>query len=511
MTAEPRPQGGGLRDIARGGMLNLIGAGVSSASVIGVTVVVTRHFSKPVAGVFFAATSVFVILTLMASLGASNGLVYFVARLRSLDDEGRISAMLRAAFRPAAAAAVLASVALVLAARPLAESLLGGHPSGGISISSVARALRTIAIALPFAALLDPLLSVARGYRDMRPTVLVDRFGRSLGQLLGVAIAAAAGSAVLLAPLWAAAYVPAAVAGWLWLRLLRQRETAKLAHSAMPGGRSARRALRRAPREFWRFTAPRSLATMAQTIIQRLDIVLVGILRGPAEAAIYTAATRFLVLGQFGNAAISLAAQPRLTELFSVGAYAGANRVYQATTAWLVVLTWPMYLLSMIFGPQILALFGHSYRAGYSVMIILGASMLMGTACGQVDVVLTTTGRSTWSLINGLSAMTVNIILDLLLIPRYGITGAAIGWAGALAVQNLVPLTQLALVAKLQPFGRSTLMACGLAAVSVGVIPLALRTGTHARAPVVVAAAGLGCLVYSAGLWLLRRPLELPI
>jgi hypothetical protein len=183
-------------------------------------------------------------------------------------------------------------------------------------------------------------------------------------------------------------------------------------------------------RGFWRFTAPRSIASVAQIIIQRLDIVLVGIMKGPVDAAIYTAATRFLVAGQLGNAAISMAAQPQLTRLFAINDRAGANTVYQVTTAWLVLLTWPIYLLAAVFGPSVLAIFGRSYHAGSTVMLILALTMLFATACGQVDVVLITTGRSTWSLVNGLLAMCVNICVDLILIPRMGITGAAVGWAG---------------------------------------------------------------------------------
>ena len=153
----------------------------------------------------------------------------------------------------------------------------------------------------------------------------------------------------------------------------------------------------------------------------------------------------------------------------------GANAVYQATTAWLIVLTWPLYLLAMIYGPEVLAVFGRSYQAGSSVMLILGLAMLVATGCGQVDMVLITTGRSSWSLINGLLAVAVNVALDLALIPRYGITGAAIGWAAAIAVTNLVPLVQVAIVARVHPFGPGSAVACLLSALSFGAIPLAVR------------------------------------
>ena len=89
--------------------------------------------------------------------------------------------------------------------------------------------------------------------------------------------------------------------------------------------------------------------------------------------------------------------------------------------------------------------------------------------------VLITTGRSSWSLMNGLLAVVVNVGLDLLLIPRYGITGAAIGWAAAIAAANLMPLAQVARSVRLHPFGRGTFIACALCLASFGAVPLALR------------------------------------
>jgi O-antigen/teichoic acid export membrane protein len=251
------------------------------------------------------------------------------------------------------------------------------------------------------------------------------------------------------------------------------------------------------------------VANLAQITIQRIDIVLVAIMLGPAEAAIYTAATRFLVVGQFANTALNQSAQPRFAELFAVDDRPGANVIYRATTAWLIVLTWPLYLLAVIYGPEILSIFGQSYRAGHMVMIILGLTMLVATACGQVDMVLITTGRSSWSLANGLTALVVNVGLDLLLIPRYGITGAAIGWAAAIIVTNLTPLVQLAISKRLHPFGRGSLIAAGLAAASFAAIPLAARAALGAGAAASAGAVLAGCVVQAAGLWWFRDSLRL--
>jgi len=532
MPAVAAPARGKLAEVARGSTLNLAGAAFSGAAAVALTVVVTRSFSKPLAGAFFTAISLFLIAETAATLGGYVGLVNFIAGLRSLGQESRVSAILRAAIVPVAVVSVSMAAAIVLAAGPLTRAVILGGQLGHADAdqATAIAALRWLAVALPFAAMLDTLLGATRGYRDMRPTVVLDRLGRSGLQLLGVLVAAVMGATSLLAPLWALPYLPAAVLAWLWLRRIRPRRGLhRVGAPAARGGRPrpAAAAMTRRPvpaawsglvskqlarpdaRGFWRFTAPRAVAALAQITIQRLDIVLVAILRGPAEAAIYTAATRFLVAGQFINAAISMAAQPRFAELFTVGKRREVNSVYQATTAWLMLLTWPLYLLAMIFGPEILTVFGHSYRAGASVMVILGAAMLLATACGQVDMVLIASGRSSWSLMNGLFAVAANVGLDLLLIPGYGIAGAAIGWAVAIALTNVVPLIQLAAVSRVHPFGRSTLAAVLLPVVCMAAVPLAVRAVAGPGAAAAVAGIVIGSALLVAGSWRFRETLHL--
>jgi O-antigen/teichoic acid export membrane protein len=504
--SRPPSDAAGIAEIARGSTLNLAGAAVAAAATLGVTVLVARAFTRPVAGAFFTATSLFLIVEMGASLGAYTGLVYFIPRLRATGDDGRIRTMLRRAVVPVTLTSIAAAALLLIFAEPLARAMLAGHQASGASPANVANAVRALAAALPFAALLDTLLGATRGYRDMRPTVALDRVCRSVLQLLAVIVAGLLGAAALLAPLWALAYIPAAVAAWIWLRHIRRRSLATAVRR-----RRAPRSSDSNPDRFWVYTVPRALALGAQQILQRLDIILVAVLRGPVAAAIYTAATRFLVVGQLGNQAISMAAQPQLSRLFGLNDRLAARAVYQTTTAWLVLLTWPLYLLAISFGPAVLTIFGRDYGAGSDVLVILGATMLLASACGQVDVVLTSTGRSALSLANGLIALTVNVGVDVALIPRYGITGAAIGWAAAIAASNLIPLAQVARVVRIHPFGVATIMACALTALSFGALPALVRTvfggGTGAQ----IAAVAVGCVVLAAGLWRWRERLQLSI
>jgi O-antigen/teichoic acid export membrane protein len=102
LSAAAPPADRRLAEVARGGVLNLAGAGVAGLGTVALTVIVARSFSQAAAGAFFTAMSLFLIVEAVASLGAATGTTYFIARLRALGQPHRIPEVLRTAIRPVA-------------------------------------------------------------------------------------------------------------------------------------------------------------------------------------------------------------------------------------------------------------------------------------------------------------------------------------------------------------------------------------------------------------------------
>jgi O-antigen/teichoic acid export membrane protein len=490
---EPVAAGPGMPSIARGGLVNLVGAAVSAVTGVLLVVVVTRTLPQSDAGAFFALTSVFLLAETVARLGTGTGVVYFVARLRSLGQPERIRAVQRVALTPVVTLSAIVATALAIWAPQIAEFL--GTPADGTRSAIVA-----LALLLPVAALSDTLLAATRGHGAMLPTAAVDRVGRPLLQLTLVAVAVSNGSAAVLAGAWALPWVLSAALAWWWL--LRLTRCLPPAAAGGPGLETWR--------EFWSFTAPRAVNSLVQLALQRLDIVLVTALAGPAEAAVYTAATRFLVVGQLTTSAISTAAQPRLAGVLAVGDHASARSVYQSATAWVVLLTWPLYLLCGVFADTVLTVFGAGYEAGRPVVLVLVGATLLATACGMVDMLLNMAGRTSWTLANSVVALAVMVVVDLALIPRLGILGAGIGWAAAIVVNNLLPLGQLLASTRLHPFGAATVRGAALSAVCFGILPVTalLLVPGNAAATTVAALVGLALFVVALRRW--RAALGLP-
>lgn len=269
-------------------------------------------------------------------------------------------------------------------------------------------------------------------------------------------------------------------------------------------------------RGFWGFTWPRAIARIAQVSVQKLDIVLVAWLLSPAEAALYTVATRFVVFGQLANQAVSSVVQPRFTLILASSdgeERALLTKVFGVTTCWSVLLAWPVYLCVAAAPGAYLGWFGSSYstREAVVVALVMAGGMLVAVASGPVDTLLLMIGRSGRSLANTLIALAVDIALCLLLLPRIGIAGAAIAWVAAVVVRCVLAVVQLRSDLGLVPQVGDLLLAGALPLVCVAA-PIAVldRVADLGPAAWLLACTG-AALAYVAVVWRLRVRLSVDV
>lgn len=475
--------GGSLRGSS---LVNLAGAAASAASTLLLVVLTARVLDPDDAGLVFGVTSGFLILAAVLRSGTPTAAVLFISR-RGTHSPAEDAQVARMATRPV----LVASAVVAVLALPFAGVLarVWGLQDGAEGVATILVLLAT----LPAAAVLDSALAVSRGGHDMRPTVVVDRFARPLAQLVLTAAAAFSPSLLTVTAAWCLPYLGAAVAAYALTPALRSRPVL-----APPP------ALRR---EFRSFVAQRGVATIIQVSFARLDIVLVAALAGPTEAAVYTAATRFVTLCQFVQQAIATAGEPALARALGLGRTDQALHVYRTTTVWLVALLWPVLLGVAALAPEWLRIFGSAYVDGVDVVVVLAIAMLLATGVGMVETVLNMAGRAGLLVGTNAAALVAMVVIDVVLVPGSGSFGAAIGWAVAIAVKNLTPLARLHRTVHGSPLSRSWWLAAAVNVGLLGLLPVAAAvTGHDALRVVVTLAGGVGVLVAYV---VLRTPLRL--
>jgi O-antigen/teichoic acid export membrane protein len=435
-----------LTHVARGGALGLVGAGVSAIAGFVLVVIVTNRYPAHDAGLFFTVTSAFLLMSALTSLGVETGLGRFLLRYEAQGRRGDIPPTIRAAIRPTLIYTVLLSIAIIVFAGPLASLIGLDGPDGAASV-------RVLAVILPLSTWSTLTLAGTRAFGRMRATVMVDKIGRPLAQpILVMAVSLAAADLLGLTVAYAVPYAVAAlVSSWMFRTFVARRH---YEHD------QPTRSYRELKRDFWRFTWPRSITRISQMAIQRMDIILIAAMRSPKEAAIYTAATRFVALGQFGTQATQQVLQPKFTALLANHEMESLRDVYQIASAWNMTVAWPMYV-GVASAPLVyLGLFGHDYREnGVEVVLLMALAMLFAVATGPADTLLLMSGRSALSLINSLSALAIDMGLCVLLIPKMGITGAALAWAIAVIARSTLSVIQVRLTLHIVSFGPAALVA----------------------------------------------------
>jgi O-antigen/teichoic acid export membrane protein len=488
-----------LTTLARGGVLNLVGAAATGLLHFVLVLIIARGLDTGGTGAFFEAVALFLILSAAAALGADMGLSRMIPRYRALGRVRDIRRGIRIGLWPVLAVGAAAGLLVFVWAPWLARVFAGEGDS-----PQLADFLRAFAPFIPVYALSLVVFAATRGFGTMRPSALVDKIGRpALQPLLVLGVILAGGGSTLIALAWAGPFLPALAAGLLWLLLLVRRAERRRAADAAPA-----RPVAELVGEFWRFTGPRGLAVVFQTTSLWLNTLLLGALRSTHDAGVYAASTRYLVAGTMLAVAVQQVMGPKLSELLARERRDRAEAVYQTASCWLVVLNWPIYLTLIIFGVPLLAIFGHAFTAGQVVLTILASTMLVATAVGPVDVVLLMGGRSSWNLFNTILALTANLALNFVLTPRFGLAGAATAFAVSILLNNLVPLAQVWRMLHLQPFGRGVLTAVAMAGVCFGVVGVAVRALLGPTTVGFVVYALVACGLYAALLWRFRDRVE---
>jgi O-antigen/teichoic acid export membrane protein len=487
-----------LRSLVRGGSLNLAGFVASGVLGFALAIVVTRGLGEAGAGVFFSAVATFTIVSNVAELGADTGIVRFVARLRQQGRPGDIRRTAQIALVPVAVVSVAGAAAVYAGAPALARLFARDHTV------EVAHVLRLIAPFLPFATVSTVAVAGTRGFGTMVPFAVIEGFAKPAVRPLAVLLLLSGGLATAeVALAWS---IPealgCAVALVILFRLIRREGGAVPAEAAVAPGPSL-------GREFWAFSAPRSFAAAFQVTVIYVDLLLLGHFRSAAEVGVYAAASRLVTVGTFALQAVRLAIAPHISAMLTRDDLDGAEDLYQTATWWLMAISWPIFLMLAVFAPVVLGVFGRGFTSGQGALVILSLAMLVNLGTGNVSMVLLMSGRSGWNLLNEGVALVLNVVLNLILIPRMGMAGAAVSWAVTIAVDNLMAAAEVRIFLGMGPFGPGYAVVAGASVPCFAGIGLVSRLVLGASWPALLLSGALGTVAYAFLLFRARDVMRL--
>lgn len=351
--------------------------------------------------------------------------------------------------------------------------------------------LGLFALIVFFGAVTTFLGQVLAGYKDVtRRTVIINFVGIPVTMILVVA--------AISRGLGLRGYISAQVAGALVVCILLGVSVWRLTPKA------ARSLFRLPPleKQVLSFSGAALGVGFLEFAIGQTDKVLIGFYLSARALGIYAVAAAMVAFVPIVLQSVNQIFSPTIADLYARGQIQLLERIFQTLTKWILASTIPLAAAMIVFAPALMGIFGRDFEAGWPILVIGTLGQLVNCGVGSVGYLLLMSGRQGRLIRVQAAAAVIMVLLGLLAIPVWGITGAALTAALTNVVTNVLCLRAVRRALGLSPFTKSYLRllvpTCGAA---LGV--LLWREALAAFRPSIVIATGflLAYAIFFALAW----------
>jgi O-antigen/teichoic acid export membrane protein len=410
--------------LVRGSTLLLVARVIAQAAEFGLQLFFIRYLAKSDYGALAYALSIIMLLRAVALFEMPVTLARFLPIYREERREGALLGSVLMSFGIVAGLGVL--IALALDAGLL---LLDLQPTADHDALVV---LAILVLVVPLEALDILLTSLFATLASPRAIFIRQAIvGPGLKLALALAVVAAEAGLVSIALGYAAVdLVCLVIYGALFAGLLRRQ--------------AALTPLRRAELAFpvratLGFAAPLLASTLVWILMESSDAILLGYFHSTDEVAAFRAVLVVAALNQGVTFTFALLYTPMLARLYARGAAAEMRDFYWRSTLWVTVLSFPVFLLTFSFASATTStVVGERYADSAPIMALLALGYFFHCSLGFNGLTLRVFGRLRYTVSVDVAAAVANVLVNLLLIPRWGAVGAAVGTSGTMVLHNFL-------------------------------------------------------------------------
>ena len=174
-----------------------------------------------------------------------------------------------------------------------------------------------------------------------------------------------------------------------------------------------------------KFSIPIVFLYFTIRLLNRTDILIIGYFMQAKSVGIYAFCYRISYLLFLFWVSFNAIMSPVLSSLFTEKKTEELNIIFKTVSRWVFTLTLPFAIFLIINADLILGLFKREYKEGVSIIIIFSVMWLLLSFSSSIGNVLIMIGKREKELYFTIPIVIVNIVLNFLLIPPYGLKGAA--------------------------------------------------------------------------------------
>jgi len=438
-----------LQRIARGTGIVFAGTVISMFFGFLSRAVIARYFSTREYGVFNLALTVLSIALVVATLGFQNALPREVAFYKEREPS-KVRHLISTALVIVVVNSIIWVIVLILEAENISQIF---------NEERLVYALKIVAFALPFSALTGTIISISRGFGRVREQVYFQNIVNPTAFLVFVVIG----------------YVLNKKFEWVFVAyLLSWATTLFVLLSDIIKIKLFTPTFSFDPalgKELVKFSLPLMITGMLAFIMGWMDTLMLGYYKGSDVVGIYNAASPIAKLLPIFLGSTAILYLPIATSLCANGKITEMGRVYQIITKWVFLLTLPLFAIVFLFPEATITfVFSDRYVSASLALQILALGFMFHTLLGLNGMSLTIIGEPNLNLIADSFAAFMNVILNVILIPIYGLEGAALATAVSYFMANFFRSYWLYKKTRIHPFTWNYMKSILISFVLLGIL-----------------------------------------
>jgi O-antigen/teichoic acid export membrane protein len=175
-------------------------------------------------------------------------------------------------------------------------------------------------------------------------------------------------------------------------------------------------------------------------VLNSTDKIMIGAIIGTREAGIYVAVSRTAAFTLFGINAVNVVLGPMISALHSSDKREDLQRLLMLAARGGFAFMVPVGAVLVLWGRHVLGFFGAEFVEGYTPLVILAAAQMVNALAGSVGVLLVMTGHQRLVCVILTASVLLNVLLNAILIPAYGLSGAAAATGSTTVLWNVLLL-----------------------------------------------------------------------
>jgi len=435
-----------LTTITKGAILfssgHILGVGLSFI----ITLVLVRFLGASIFGLYSLGLVVFGIFSIIARFGLNNGSLKYIAVYRGVEDKKRVKGI------------IIQSIAFPLiwgSIIGLAVYLFSSQIAKIFQTEDLIPIIKLFAIAIPFAALLPILSGITRGFKTNKYQILAINVIQPLTNLGVIFLVIFCGYSVL-GIVWAS--IIAIILGILFLLYSIKKLFPDINSKDIVPIFETRKLLS---------TSGILLAIgMISFLVHWTDILMIGHFLPTESVGVYKVTIQIATLVTISISSFNSIFATTISTLYHQKKHIRLQLLFKNITRWGFYFGLLIFLIISTSPSEILQLFGKDFILGKNSLLVLALGQLVNVAVGATGFMLIMTNREKLESLNAICVLILNIILNFILIPKFGILGAAIASATSLSLINIVRIIEIRFSLKIHPFNLKFLKGLGAGIIS---------------------------------------------